>query len=607
MIFDAKRFLCALTTQPGVYQMLGKGDVVLYVGKAKNLKERLSSYFQASGMSLKTKRLMEQVQRIEITVTHENEALLLENNLIKQFKPRYNVLLRDDKSYPYILLSDQHSFPRLDFYRGKRKKVGRLFGPYPNVQAVRETLNLLQKIFRIRQCNDVFFSHRSRPCLQYQIQRCTAPCVGFITAEAYRKDVENAVAFLEGKSQSVLQCLIQEMEAKSDRLEYEQAARVRDQIILLRQIQEKQSISQEHGDVDVVALAQILPKHTCVYLITIRAGQVISNKSFFPEHTEYTEPEEILSAFLSQYYLNQQFFVDIPRQIVTSHPVKEADWLMEMLSKLSKHSVHLQFRVRGQRAVWLRMAERSAIQTLKSNFSLDTQAHHRLLELQHLLNLPNLPELMQCFDVSHMFGEATTASCVTFLHGKSNKKAYRRFNIQGVIPGDDYGALKQALTRHFTHLKKQQGQFPDLLVIDGGKGQLRQAKVVLEELQVVGVTLLAVAKGPSRKPGLETLFLAGRKEPLACPPDAKALHLVQEIRDEAHRFAIQGHRQKRAKTRKMSLLETIPGIGSHRRQLLLRHFGGLQEIRRATPEALAAIPGISQALAQKIYSTFHRD
>lgn len=600
--FDPNIFLKELTAHPGVYQMFDVAGIVLYVGKARNLKNRLSSYFRGN-VGIKTAAMVRQIQRIEVIVTRtENEALLLESNLIKKFQPRYNVLLRDDKGYPYIMLAGDQDFPRLDFYRGPRVGKNRYFGPYPSAYAARETLNFLQKLFRLRSCQDDFFRHRQRPCLQYQIGRCTAPCVGLIDRVAYQRDVQRAVLFLEGKSQTIIDDLIKQMELAASQLEFEKAAQYRDQIARLRQIQQQQIIVNDQGDIDVVVLSS---KHgsVCVHLMSIRAGYLLGSKAFFPVTPKDCNEEEILTAFLAQYYLNEIHKQDIPRQILVSHTIMDQDWLATALTEHAKHAITFLHNPRGERARLLQMATQNAELALQRHLAERSMVYQRLSALQKLLGLDVLPQRLECFDISHSQGEATVASCVVFDETGPRKSDYRRFNIEGITPGDDYAAMQQALLRRYTAIKTEEGQLPDVLIIDGGKGQLAQAEKVLEELQISSVTILSIAKGPTRKAGLETLFMSGKQVPLDVSSDSMALHLLQQIRDEAHRFAITGHRNRRAKKRHTSVLEAIPGIGAKRRSELLRQFGGLQELKRASIEELSKVPGISKALAKLIYDT----
>jgi len=601
--FDSAAFLKTLTRFPGVYRMLGKDMSILYVGKAKNLKNRVSSYFRKTGLNSKTRALMDQVFSIEVTVTHtEAEALILENNLIKTHRPKYNILLRDDKSYPYVYLTIDDEFPRLSLHRGARKLPGRYFGPYPNAGAVRDSLNLLQKVFPIRQCEDSFFKNRSRPCLQYQIKRCTAPCVGLIDHDRYMRDVRHAILFLEGKSTEIADELIRQMEQASRQLEFEQAALYRDQIANLKKVQERQYVEGERGNLDVVA-CYTEGGAACVQIFFIRSGRNLGNKAFFPKIPGSSSNEEILESFLPQYYLDK----DIPEEILVSHLPEKLDILQQALEQSCGHKCTIRSSVRSERKRWVEMAVHNAKNALGVRLSSQQGMMKRLEKLQDALVLEQLPARMECFDISHTMGESTVASCVVFDTNGPLKSDYRRFNIENITPGDDYAAMQQALMRRYTRLKKGEGKLPDLLVIDGGKGQLHQAEQVLTELQIEGVNLLGIAKGEGRKPGLETLFLSGRAEPIILPDNSGALHVLQQIRDEAHRFAITGHRARRAKTRNTSTLETIAGMGPKRRQTLIKQFGGLQAVEKAGVEDLASVKGISRELAQRIYDSFHED
>lgn len=600
MHFDVKTFLKTLTPLPGVYRMVDEKGGVLYVGKARNLKRRVSSYFRNNQTSAKTLSLLSHTHTIEITVTHtEAEALILENNLIKKFKPRYNILLRDDKGYPYIYLSDGE-FPRLSLHRGARSAPGRYFGPYPSANSVRETLQLLQKVFKLRQCDDSFFRNRTRPCLQYQIKRCTAPCTAMIDQEGYQQDVHNTVLFLEGKSGQVIDELVRRMEAASAQLEYEKAAVYRDQIVQLRQIQERQYVSGERGNLDVVACAAG-GGAACVQVFFFRDGRLLGNKSFFPRLPEELNVQQILSAFLCQYYLNKP----VPEEILVSENLKDAELLNQALQEHAGHKIVVTAKVRGERARWLEMARRNAEHALTAQLSSQEGMRRRFEALQDALELDFGLSRLECFDISHIQGEATVAACVVFNEEGPLKSDYRRFNIIGITPGDDYAAMRQALIRRYTRLRTEEGKLPDILFIDGGKGQVTQAREVLEELQVIGVTLVGIAKGADRKAGLETLYLSPENRLIILPCDSAALHLMQQIRDEAHRFAITGHRQRRSKNRKISVLEDIPGVGQKRRQSLLKQFGGLQQLSRAGVEDIARVDGVSKELAQRIYDSFH--
>ena len=599
LTFDHKRFVRSLTQGPGVYRMLNADGNVMYVGKAKNLRRRVSSYFtRASNRRIAS--MVAQIRDIEITATHtESEALLLENNLIKEHRPRYNVLLRDDKSYPFLFLSDEE-FPRLSFHRGARKAKGNYYGPYPSSGAVRETLQLLQKLFPVRQCEDSYYRNRSRPCLQYQIDRCTAPCVGFITPEAYSQDVRDTALFLEGLAQDVVERWVEKMEVASERLEFEEAARLRDQISALRAVQEKQYVSGERGDLDIVAVASE-GGVASVQLFYVRHGRNLGNKSIFPRSGDGAGPSEIISAFIAQYYLGKA----VPTQILVSVEPDDKAVLEESLSLQADRKVSIQSRPRGERARWLKMAQDNARLALASRLASAGSTRLRLAALQKALGLPEPPQRMECFDISHTQGDQTVASCVVFVDGAASKADYRRFNIRGITPGDDYAAMRQALERRYKRVLAGEGKLPDILLIDGGQGQLSVAADIIGDLGVADVLLLGVAKGPDRRPGMEQLFLLGRKQALILPPDSQALHLVQQIRDEAHRFAITGHRQRRGKAKTRSVLEDISGIGPKRRTRLLKQFGGLQGLSRAGIEDISTVDGISEKLAQEIYAAFH--
>ncbi len=604
--FDLEVFLKDLTTRPGVYRMIDANEIVIYVGKAKNLKNRVSSYFRKSGQSPKTIVMVTQIAKIEIVVTHtESEALLLENNLIKTYKPRYNILLRDDKSYPYIFLSDKDEFPRLAFHRGGRNKKGRYFGPYPNSHSVKSSLNLLQKLFPVRQCEDSFYKNRSRACLQYQIKRCDAPCVDLVSAEKYAEDVRHTILFLEGKSNQVIDELIIGMDQAAQKLEYEKAALHRDQIASLRRLQEKQYVSNEKGDLDIIAI-EYHQGVACIQVFFIRDGLNLGNKSFFPKNAQHQNISELLSAFIAQFYISSlktdRF---IPAKILVSHPFDDRQVIETVLYEQSGHKVVIKDKVRGERARWLQMAQTNAQTALMSRLSNRASIIKRFEDLQDVLKMEAMPQRLECFDISHSSGEATVASCVVFDPSGPLKSDYRRFNIDNITPGDDYAAMHQALTRRYTKLAKNKDKLPDLLVIDGGKGQVKQAIEVMQILQITSVQIIGITKGEGRKAELDTLLLSETNEKVILPSNSKAMHLIQHIRDEAHRFAITGHKNRRAKARKTSQLEKISGLGPKRRKLLLKQFGGLQEVTRAGVEDLAKINGISKLLAQKIYDQFH--
>ncbi|MBP1151659.1 MULTISPECIES: excinuclease ABC subunit UvrC [Methylocaldum] len=599
--FDIKAFLETLTQLPGVYRMLDDKGEVIYVGKAKNLKKRVSSYFSGKDCSPKQQAMVARICSIDVRVTHtEGEALLLESQLIKRHKPRYNINLRDDKSYPYIYVSTHQPFPRITFHRGAKSKLGRYFGPYPSASAVRESLKLLQKIFPVRQCQDSYFQNRSRPCLQYQIERCTAPCVDLIDRETYAQDVQDTVMFLEGNGKRLIDDLAGRMEKAAADLHFERAARYRDQIASLRTVLAKQAVHGEHGDIDIIACA-IKGNVACVQMLFIRGGQQIGDRAYFPSMLEEHDPGSILAAFIPQFYLGKQ----VPREILISHPIEDAELVAEVLASQSGHAVQIAARLRGERQKRLQLALINAENALNAKLANRQDLYARFLSLGEALHCPEPPKRLECFDISHTQGDQTVASCVVFDRQGAVKSAYRRFNIEGVTPGDDYGALAQAVSRRYQRIKQGEIEAPDILFIDGGKGQVNAVREVLRELGMNSIRTVGVAKGPDRKPGMETLFPAGSSDAIILPSHSPALLLIQQIRDEAHRFAITGHRQRRAKARKQSTLDDIAGLGPKRRQQLLRQFGGLREISRAGVDALSSVEGISAQLAKRIYETFH--
>ena len=587
--------------------MIDNAGEVLYVGKARQLKSRVSSYFRASGLTTKTLAMVNKIHDIRVTVTRgETEALLLEQNLIKSLKPPYNIQLRDDKSYPYILLSDNSEFPRLSFYRGSRRRKGRFFGPYPSANATRETLQLLQKVFRVRQCNDSYFKNRSRPCLQYQIDRCTGPCVKLISPEQYARDVEYSVMFLQGKSSALAKRLTTSMEQASEAREFERAAVVRDQISDLRRIQEQQYVSNQGGDADVLAAA-VSGSNLVVHIIYVRNGRIIGSKAFFPRFRLASKPEELLSAFIAQIYLGDDKAANIPPEIIVSERLPDSSELETALSFVAGKKIRLTERVRGHRSKWLDLAQTNAEETLQSRLSSKQSMLDRFTSLQENLSLEFTPERIECFDISHTGGEGTVGSCVIFDQNGPLKSDYRRFNVSGITPGDDYAAMEQVINRRFTRLSRGEGKIPSVLLIDGGKGQLAQAKEILEKFQLSEIVLVGIAKGISRRAGQETLFLsveAGYRE-IVMKGESPGLHLLQQIRDEAHRFAITGHRQRRSKARRLSNLENIPGLGPVRRRKLLTYFGGKQAIIKASKEEIEKVDGISKKLAEIIYAELH--
>ena len=601
--FDAGPFLGSLTHRPGVYRMLNAKHKVLYVGKARDLKKRVSSYFHRTQTSPKTAALMALVTNVEVTVTNtEAEALILEYNLIKRHKPRFNVTLRDDKSYPYIYVSTNQKFPRLQFHRGPRKGKGRYFGPYPSTSAVRQTLNELQKLFMVRQCQDSFFRNRSRPCLQYQIKRCTAPCVDLITREQYAIDIDAAIDFLDGKNQSVVNTFVARMDEASANQDYEQAARFRDQIARLKEVEARQLVSRmANKDLDILGFASNGAIHV-VTVMFIRNGAVIGSRDYFPRLAGETDRQKILNGFVAQYYLGR----DVPAEIILEAEIEDAALLQKEFSERAGRKVVLKSRVRGDRQRWLEMARTNAEQGLNLQVASNATIRRQFAALAEAMGLDDGVERLECFDISHTSGEATVASCVVFNATGPLKSDYRRFNLTPESAGDDYAAMNEALRRRYTRVKKGEVPMPDILFVDGGKGQLAEAMTVLDELELDWLKVVAVAKGRARKPGMERLFLPGQKTAMTLPPDSPALLLIQQIRDEAHRFAITGHRQRRDKARKTSRLEEIPGLGPKKRRELLRQFGGLQGVTAAGIDDLIKVRGISRSLAESIYNDLHQ-
>ena len=601
MAFASKSFIDSLTQRAGTYQMMDSDGAVLYVGKAKNLKKRVSSYFRKSGISAKTSALVKRISDIDITVTEtETEALILEQNLIKKHRPAFNILMRDDKSYPYILLTDKDQWPRLSFHRGPKKQQGTYFGPYPSVNSVRESMSLLQRVFKVRQCEDSFFKNRSRPCLQYQINRCSGPCVDLATEEDYQTSVELTRKYLEGKSDEITKQLEQQMDRASDEMQYERAAEMRDQIKALRQVQAQQVIEKGRGIIDVIA-ASLERGQACIHILYIRQGRILGSRSFYPKIQLSETVEDLLSEFLPQIYLNGHGRSDIPKEIITSNSFEGADALTKALEHLINRSVKIKHSVRGARAKWMELAARTANLNLQARLLSTQTINQRFESLKETLGFESTPERIECFDVSHSSGESTVASCVVFDSNGPVKNDYRKFNIKGVKANDDYAAMKQALERRYKRLVNGEGQMPDILLIDGGKGQLSVAKTTLAELGVVGVTIIGVAKGTTRKAGFETLIFAETNHVIT-DPDQAALHLIQQIRDEAHRFAITGHKQQRDKKRRISALEGIPGVGPKRRRDLLKHFGGIVEVKKASVADLMKVSNINKQVAESIYA-----
>lgn len=604
--FDSNVFLKTVPHKPGVYRMLSEEGKILYIGKAKDLRSRVSSYFRDNLVNSRIYSMVKQIRDVQITLTDtEAEALLLESNLIKKHRPRYNILLRDDKSYPDIYLS-AHRYPRLTFHRGAKKGKGRYFGPYPSAGAVRETLALLQKLFMVRQCEDSYFSNRSRPCLQYQIKRCTGPCTNEISEDDYNKQgVNYTVQFLQGKSQLVIDDLVNRMDKSSAELAFEKSAVYRDQIERLRQVSQRQSISVGQGNVDVISIC-FASNVASIQVVTIRHGNNLGNKNFFPKvpsrFKESKNPEEeVLASFVAQYYISRE----VPGDILVSHQLEGKDILEEMLRQHSGRKISIAHRLRGDRSRWVDMAMRNAQHALSSHLASKAGIQKRVIALQAELNLEYIPARMECFDISHTMGEATVASCVVFGLEGAIKSEYRRYNIAGITGGDDYAAMHQALKRRYTKVVEGEGKLPDILFIDGGKGQVSQAVQVMSDLQVSGVDIIGVTKGEGRRQDMDTLTID--KQKIHLPAHSSALHLIQQIRDEAHRFAISGHRQRRQKARNTSPLEGIASLGPKRRQMLLKQFGGIRAITRASVEELSKVKGISVKLAEKIYDVFHSE
>ena len=600
-MFDHKEYIASLPRRPGVYRMYGAEQELLYVGKARSLKDRVATYFAPRNIDPKVQALVSQISAIEVTVTNsETEALLLEYNLIKAHKPRFNIVLRDDKSFPYIHLYIEHDYPRLEFYRGSRAAPGRYFGPFPNAGAVRDTLNQLQKLFRIRNCRDSFFANRSRPCLQHQIGRCSAPCVGLITREAYAQDIAAAVKVLEGRSDEVNAELQDRMEEAGARLEFERAAEIRDQLAALKRIQAQQVVTAEGArDADVFAIAGDAGEYA-VSVMLVRGGRNLGTNSYFPR-AALAEPHEALTSFVMQYYAN----AEAPAQVLLGSRVEEAPVLEAALRERLGHSIEVRCPARGIGARWVELTRENAGQALRMRFARRAGMDEMLADLARELDLPEPPQRLECFDISHTGGEGTVASCVVFGPEGPLKKEYRRFNIRGVTPGDDYAALHQALERRYRHVRDGEVPPPDVLLIDGGLGQIREVHVVLEGLGFADLALVGVAKGPDRRPGQERLFVYGAQSPVTPVPHGPASRLIQRIRDEAHRFAITGHRKKRARRYNESVLEVVPGLGPAKRRALLKHFGGLQGVMRAGVADLTQVSGIGAALARTLYDHLH--
>jgi len=603
-MFDPKPLLASVPAQPGVYRMFNQAEQVIYVGKAKDLKKRLSSYFRQQLDSIKTRALVAQIANIEITATHsETEALILENNLIKQFMPKYNVLLRDDKSYPYIFISD-HKHPRISSHRGPRKHSGQYFGPYPNAGAVWQSLKTLQKIFPIRQCEDGFYRARTRPCLQYQLKLCSAPCVGKISDEDYAGQVQLASLFLSGKNQQVVEQLVQKMNTASEQLAFEEAASYRDQIAALRKVQEQQYVSGEHAELDIIGFA-MSGQVAVVHVLFVRQQKILGSKSYYPKVPANTEADEVLAAFMLQFYLSGGGGQQIPPEIVVPLELEDSASLAEAVSDAAGRKVRIIAAKRGEKSQYLSLAQKNARLACDSRQSAGQKRQLRYSALQLLLGMADNIRRMECFDISHTMGQATIASCVVFDGEGPYKQEYRRYNVTGITGGDDYAAMQFALNKRYSKLSDET-KIPDIIFIDGGQGQLNIALAQFTDWPHKKMPLLiGIAKGVSRKPGLETLILGDSGRQLNLAADNPALHLIQQIRDEAHRFAITGHRSKRGKSMTKSPLENIAGIGEKRRQALLQYLGGLQGVMKASVTELSSVPGISRQQAEKIYQACH--
>ena len=602
--FDSRAFLEQCSRRPGVYRMLDAEGKVLYVGKARDLRARLNSYFQKNVASIKTRALVARIASVETTVTgSETEALLLEQALIKDLRPPYNVLLRDDKSYPYIKVTMADDFPRVAFHRGTRRGKARYFGPYPNSGSVRETLGLVERIFQLRNCRDSYFRNRTRPCLQYQIERCTAPCVGLVSREDYARQVDLALAFLDGRDDQVTRELTAEMTQAAQDLDYERAAALRDRITAIRDVQQKQHVDTGHADVDIVA---VLIRHgeAVVEMLSVRAGRLLGHRSHFPKVGVAADEVELLEGFLNQYYLGEGHAGSLPAEVVLDRPLVAAETLADAIARHAGRKVRFASSVRGQRRAWLTLARENAEQAIAARVASSQGVTRRSDALATLLDMPRVPARIECFDISHTGGEKAVASCVVFSPEGPIKSDYRRFNVSPPAGGDDYAALTEAVSRRYKRVSKEGGQLPELLLIDGGKGQVSAVAAALKALGLGNMPLLGISKGSARRAGEEQLHWADGRV-IVPGADHPGLHLLQQVRDEAHRFALLGHRGRRGKVRRASLLEEIPGVGPKRRQQLLQHFGGLGRLREASREELAKVPGVSRELAVQIHDWFH--
>jgi excinuclease ABC subunit C len=599
--FDGKKFARRLSAGPGVYLMRDSAGIALYVGKAANLRKRVASYFDARPKIERIMRMVARIESIEVSLARtEAEALLLENEWIKSLKPRYNVLLRDDKSYPWVMLGTDHEFPRIAFHRGGKDKGKQYLGPYPSASSVRESINLIQKLFLLRNCEDSYFNHRTRPCLQYQIKRCTAPCADKVSAEAYAGQVEDALLFLRGQSRKVIERLIGRMEHAAESMHYEQAAHYRDQINHLKQMQARQFVSSGNGDLDIIALAR-LNRGCAIEVISVRGGRSLGQRDYFPTQSEGHTDAEVLEAFLGQFYRERK----PPPELIVSHEVPRKELFEDVFSDRLGRKVSIQPHPRSHRKQWLELAGRNALNALHMRHSETSRISKQFESLTDLVQFVETPQIIECFDVSHTSGHKTVASCVVFGTDGPVKSRYRRYNLKGFEPGDDYAAMREVLSRRYRKLQKEEGHLPDLIVVDGGKGQLSVAMDVLADCGLSDIPLMGVAKGPSRRAGYEEWVLPVAPFSLQPGPESLASHLIQQVRDEAHRFAITGHRGRRQKATVHSVLEDVPGVGARRRRALLTHFGGLQGVRKAGVDELMGIPGINRQLAQRIFKALH--
>ncbi|MEC9190335.1 MAG: excinuclease ABC subunit UvrC [Pseudomonadota bacterium] len=596
-VADINKRIKNITTKPGIYKMLNKSGDIIYIGKAKNLKNRITSYFRNKNHTNRIKRMVSQIDRIETTITpSEEDALLLENIQIKKHRPRFNILLRDDKSYPYIYINDSHDFPRISFFRGVKKKSGNFYGPFSSVYAVRNTINILQKLFKIRPCTDYFFKNRSRPCLQYQIKRCSAPCVNLISKKNYQNDISLSTKFLEGKSDEIIKILIKKMDIASNSLEYEYAATCRDQIESLRHTCKENSINSKYGDIDIIA-GSIDDGYSAIQVFNIRNGINLGGEIFHPKINEDTSIHGLLSFFIAQYYMSRT----IPKVIVINEIALDQKILQSILSKKRKNKVYIQHSVKGKKAKWIKMAEINSINSIEEKKLTKISLKNKYLDMCKELNLEIIPNRVECFDISHNTGSNTVGSCVVFDIKGPIKNMYRKFNIRNNNIGDDYSSLKEVISRRYTRLVKENKELPDLIMIDGGKGQVNIVKAELLKLNLESIKIIGVSKGSSRIPGNEKIIIEEAKIIKKLRKDSMASHLIQNIRDEAHRFAISAHRNKINKKTFASPLDDISGLGPKRKQNLLKFFGGIQSLQKASSEEISKVPGISQKLANSVF------